>query len=157
VNLGLGILLILTTTIIVAVTETSNACSQRHQFLCTDLFKAPNRTLLSNGEMEFTRLGASKLSMVRISPTDAIRIAESQYGGEGRLRIVFESLGGFVDKNQIIPDWAGTTSWVPKAIPTYVVRIRDDHMVTVEPSTNHYWNVIVSAVSGKLIASFTYD
>jgi hypothetical protein len=30
-------------------------------------------------------------------------------------------------------------------------------VVTVDPSNNHYWNVIVNAVSGKIESAFTYD
>jgi hypothetical protein len=95
--------------------------------------------------------------LVRITPADARRIADAQYGHDHGSRNVFESLGGYIDKNQIIQDWVGKKSWVPKPIPSYVVRIYGDHLVTAEPSSNHFWNVIVGAVSGKIIAAFTYD
>lgn len=71
--------------------------------------------------------------------------------------MVFESLGGYIDKNQIIPDWVGTTSWVPEAIPTYFVRFHTDQVLTVDPSTNHFWNVIVNATNGHIISAFSYD
>lgn len=142
---------------ITAVMETPNSCVERQQYLCNDLFKPLPKVLLTDGEIEFTRLGTSKLSSVRISPFTAVRIAESQYGEGPGSRTVFESLGGYVDKSQIIPDWVGTTSWVPKAIPTYIVRFREDHVVTLNPSTNHYWNVIVNATNGEFISAFSYD
>jgi hypothetical protein len=152
--LGLGILSLLTTTIIVTVVATSPSCAERQQYLCTNLFEAPSKTLLTGGEIEFNRLGIAKLSTVRISPSRAVRIADSQYGGG---HLVFESLGGYIDMNQIIPDWVGTTSWVPKAIPAYLVRFHYDHAITVDPSTNHFENILVNATNGKIISEFTYD
>jgi|GEM_PF-1632330 len=151
---GLGILSVLTTTIIVAVVATSRSCAERQQYLCTNLYKAPSKVLLTDYEIEFHRLATTKLSLVRISPSEAVRIADSQYGGG---RMVFESLGGYIDKNQIIPDWVGTTSWVPKAIPAYLVRFRYHHALTVDPSRNHFWNVLVNATNGHVISAFTYD
>jgi hypothetical protein len=141
----------------VAVTQTPQSCTERQRYLCANLFAPLSKTLLTDGEIEFNRLGTSKLSLVRISPTRAVRIAESQYGRGPGTRMVFESLGGYIDKNQIIPDWVGTRSMVPKAVPTYLVRFHDDRVVTVEPSRNHYWNVIVNATNGEIIAAFTYD
>jgi hypothetical protein len=107
--------------------------------------------------MEFKRLNTSNLSLVRITPADARHIADVQYGHDHGSRIVFESLGGYIDKTQIIQDWVGKKSWVPKPIPSYVVRIYGAHLVTAEPSANRYWNVIVSAVSGKIISATTYN
>jgi hypothetical protein len=108
------------------------------------------------GEIEFHRLGDANLSLVRISPARARVIADHLYG-RGHSRVVYESLGGYIDKNRIVPDWVGTRSWVPKAIPSYIVRIHENFVVTVDPSNNHYWNVIVNAVSGKIESAFTYD
>ncbi len=125
--------------------------------LYRDAFKPAPKGLLVNGEMMFTRLHDSQLSRVHVTPSDAARIAETQYSFGHGSRVVFESLGGFVDKSQIIPDWVGTRSWIPKAVPSYIVRIYNVHVETVDPSTNHFWNVIVNAASGKIVVAFTYD
>jgi hypothetical protein len=156
IALGVGILLVLTATIIVSVAVTSPSCSFRQRYLCTDVFKPAPRKLLSLGEIEFHRLGDGNLALVRISPTKAREIADHLYG-RGQSNVVFESLGGYIDKNQIIPDWVGTRSYIPKVVPSYIVRIHENYVVTVDPSHNHYWNVIVNAVSGKIEASISYD
>ncbi len=149
--------MVLTATIVWSVNEIADSCSLRQTYLCVNLFKPLPKTLLTDDEIEFGRLDTSQLSLVRITPAQAARVAQSQYGGGGGSRIVFESLGGYIDKTQIVPDWVGTRSWVPKAIPSYLVRIYDDHIFTVDPSRNHYWNVLVNAVSGKNISAATYD
>jgi hypothetical protein len=154
---GISVLVVIFASITVSVAATSGSCPFGQRLSCDYVFKVVPRSLLVNGEIEFKRLSASNLSLVRITPTDARRDAEAQYGNESGSRIVLESLGGYIDKNQIIPDWVGTKSWVPKPIPSYLVRIYGDQLVTVDPSTNHYWNVVVSAVSGKIITAFTYD
>lgn len=154
--LGIGTLLVLTATIIVSVEVTSTSCSLRQQYLCANVFKPAPKKLLVLGEIEFHRLGDANLSLVRITPARARVIADHLYG-RGQSRVVYESLGGYIDKNRIIADWVGTRSWVPKAIPSYIVRIHETFVVTVDPSNNHYWNVIVNAVSGKIESAFTYD
>jgi len=125
--------------------------------LCRDAFRPAPKSLLVNGDMMFTRLHDSQLSRVRLTHSDAARIAEAQYGIGHGSRVVFESLGGFVDKSRIIHDWVGTRPWIPKAVPSYIVRIYEVHVATVDPSTNHFWNVIVNATSGKIVVAFTYD
>lgn len=70
---------------------------------------------------------------------------------------MYESLGGYVDQNQIIPNWVGTISLIPKAVPSYLVRFYEPSFLTVDPSTNHYMNVVVNAINGKVVVSFTYD
>jgi hypothetical protein len=113
--------------------------------------------LLTDGEIEFNRLGTANLSKVRITPARAGRIADAQYGQVRGSRIVLESLGGYIDKNQIVHDWVGKKSWVPNAIPSYLIRIESSHLITLDPSVNHYWNVIVNAINGKIISAITYD
>jgi hypothetical protein len=123
-----------------------------------DDYKPVPRDLLTGGEISFARLGASQLSTVRKTLLDAIRIAEASYGTGRGSRIVLISLGGYIDTNQIIHDWIGTKSLVPKAIPSYVVRIFEPQVVTASgPSKNHYWNVVVNARNGKIITAITYD
>jgi hypothetical protein len=148
--------MVLTATIVLSVEVTSPTCSFRQQYLCANVFKPAPRKLLTLGEIEFHRLGDANLALVRISPSKARVIADHLYG-RGQSRIVFESLGGYIDTNQIIPDWVGTRSYVPKAIPSYIVRIHETFVVTVGPSNNHYWNVIVNAVSGKIEGAISYD
>jgi hypothetical protein len=126
-----------------------------------DAYKAPPKTLLVDCEIRFARLDDAELSRVRISPARAARIGLSHYGGERHSHVAFESLGGYIDTTAIIPDWVGTTSYVPKAIPAYIVRIGGDNIESLGPRPlpirNHFWNVIVSALSGKILGVTTYD
>jgi hypothetical protein len=111
--------------------------------------------------MRFTRLTNTQLLAVRVTPARAAHIASAQYGNGRRSRVVFESLGGYVDNDQIIPDWVGTKSWIPKALPAYVVRIGGDDIdslgPTAEKNLNHFWNVIVNAATGKIVSATSYD
>jgi hypothetical protein len=122
-----------------------------------DAYRAPSKSLLDNLEIRFAPLRDAQLATVRIAPTRAADIASAQYGHGSPTRVVFDSLGGYIDTTRILPDWVDTKSWVPKALPAYVVRIYDAHMATVDPSSNHYWNVIVNARDGKIIGATTFD
>jgi hypothetical protein len=157
VVVGIVAMIVTVSSIIVAVVATSSTCVGGKQYLCPNSFIPAPKGLLTGGEIEFNRLGTSNLSKVRITPARAVRIAEGQYGQVRGSRIVLESLGGYIDKNQIVHDWVGTKSWVPKAIPSYLVRIHTSHLITLDPSVNHYWNVIVNAINGKIITAITYD
>jgi hypothetical protein len=154
---GLVVIVVLGTLTAVAISETSSSCPVSRRYVCAYVFTPVAKTLATEGEIEFKSLDTSQLSLVRISPAVARRAALAQYGRGHGSRIVFESLGGYVDKNQIVKDWIGKRSWVPKPIPSYLVRIYGAHLTTIDLSTNHYWNVIVGAVSGKIISAFTYD
>ena len=113
--------------------------------------------MLLHGPILFTRLRASQLATVRLTPSLAARIAEASVGDDSHSRVVLDSLGGYVNKNQIIHDWVGTTTFVPRAVPSYIVRFFEPQLVTPTPSDNHYWNVVVNAESGTIIVAFTYD
>jgi hypothetical protein len=121
-------------------------------------FKPLPKEMLFQGEILFARLPAFRLATVRTTPCEAIEIAESGVAPAVRgTRVVLVSLGGYVDKNQIVHDWIGTKTLVPRAVPSYLVRIYEPYVVTLGPSTNHYWNVVVNAQTGKVISAFTYD
>ena len=122
-----------------------------------DDYKPLPRSMLTNREISFTRLRASQLTIVRTTPSEAVRVAEASYGDGRGTRVVLVSLGGYIDNNQVVHDWIGTKSLIPKATPSYVVRIFEPHVATVSPSKNHYWNVIVNARNGRIISAFTYD
>jgi hypothetical protein len=97
---------------------------------------------------------------VQISPTTAAKIGKIQAGAGPKSRIVFESLCGYIDKNEIIHDWIGTRSYVPKALPAYLVRVSGVTVPSLGPTggvAGHFLNVIINATSGKAISMFSYD
>jgi hypothetical protein len=122
-------------------------------------YKPLPKGLLTQGQILFSRLRAPQVATVATTASGAARIAEASAGDGSGSRVVLVSLGGFVNKNQIIHDWIGTTTFIPKAVPSYVVRIFDPHPLvwTQTPSHNHYWNVVINAQSGTVILAFTYD
>jgi hypothetical protein len=125
-----------------------------------DAYRPPPKKWLVAGEILFNRLKESQLAKVRITPDLAVRLATAQYGRAPHSYVVFESLGGYVDTNRIVHDWVGTTSWVPKALPAYLVRIGGADIPSLGPGTqheNHFWNVIVDAVSGKVVVAFSFN
>jgi hypothetical protein len=120
-------------------------------------FKPLTKSMLAQGDILFTRLRAPQLATVRTSQSDAVRSAEALYGDRSHSRVVLVSLGGYLEKSQIIHDWVGTKSLIPHATPSYIVRIYEPYPVGMYPSHNHYWNVIVNAKNGGIIGSFSYD
>lgn len=158
---GIVALIALASSVIVAIAESSSSCLDGKQYLCPSSFKPAPKELLTDGQIEFNRLGVSNLSLVRITPARADRIANAEYGRTRGAKVVLESLGGYIDKDAIVHDWVGTRSWIPKAIPAYLVRISGLEIASLGPTPetvkNHSWNVIVNAINGKIITAITYD
>jgi len=122
-----------------------------------DQYKPLPRGMLAMGFILFSRLRAPQLATVRTTPSQAIRIAEASYGDGSGTRVTLVSLGGYVNRSDIVHDWIGTKTFIPKAVPSYVVRLHEPHPVALSPSDNRYWNVIVDAQSGGILGAFTYD
>lgn len=122
-------------------------------------YVAPPRQLLADSEIRFARLPATRLNEVRIMPNVAARIAMKPVRGVGHPRVAFESLGGYVDESRIIPDWVGTKSWVPKAVPAYLVRLTGVNIEPLGPANGgviHNEIVIVNAITGELEGTTIY-
>lgn len=143
-----------------AVAVVSALSAGQPQALGRGAFRPPPRGLLAAGELRFTRLSPSRQSRVKVTPARADEIAKAFAGG-GRWRVVFESLGGYVDDNRIVHDWVGTTSGVPTPLPAYLVRITGGSIPMLGPvdgpGSDHYWNVIVNAATGHVVSAFAYD
>jgi hypothetical protein len=124
-------------------------------------YARPPTLLLSDGELRFQQLDVAQLLRVRISPTEAVHVALTQYGQGRGSRVTFESLGGYIDANSIVPDWVGSKSWIPKALPAYIVRISGVQIASLGPRggavKNRSWNVIVNATDGRVVSAITYD
>lgn len=117
------------------------------------------KQLLVDAEIRFSQLPNSRLRHVRVMPTAAKRIAVTSVRGEGHPRVTFESLGGYIDANEIIPDWVGTKSWIPKATPAYLVRMTGLRVPTLGPTDGfvHKETVIIDAVTGVIEGTTAYD
>jgi len=70
------------------------------------------------------------------------------------------SLGGYVNKLDIVHDWIGTKSKWPKRVATYMVTVRGLIIPSDGPSqvsvVNHEEIYIVNATTGKVKSSFSY-
>jgi hypothetical protein len=155
--LGSAVVVVLVT--VVLTSSTPNASD-------ADAFTPVAKSLLVSGQMLFKRLDASQLSRVRITPAAARHIAMTGSGAQPNTPVVYESLGGYINEEQIIHDWVGTQTYIPPAQPAYLVRIAgqeieptgpDEPTVPGERSANHFLNVIVNAVSGKVIMAFSFN
>ena len=142
-----------------AVTVLGVSTSNGPSALYSGAYKPLPKDMLVFGEITFTRLPASQLSRVHVTPSNAARIAKVEYGSMEPWRVVFESLGGYVNNTEIIHDWIGTKSFVPKPVPAYIVRIAGVPIASLGPggAVDHYWNVTVNAITGTVMGSFTYD
>ena len=158
---GIITLIVLASSMMVAITETSSTCVDGKQYLCPSLYKPAPKGLLMAGEIEFNRLGTSNLSLVRVTPARAVRVADAQYGRVRSARITFESLGGYIDKDAIVHDSVGTTSWKTQQPSRRTWwRISGVNIASLGPRPGvrkGSWNVIVNAINGKVIAAITYD
>jgi hypothetical protein len=114
---------------------------------------------LVQGEMRFTRLSDPQAARVKVSASTAEHVAEAGYARNAGTRVVFESLGGFVDANQIVRDWVGTRSWIPPVRPAYFVRLAGVKIPTMGPQSgvSHHVDVIVSAITGREICAVSFD
>lgn len=122
-------------------------------------YRAIPPSWLAQCEMRFTRLGKTESARVRVSAAQAARTAAAQYALRPGVRVVFESLGGYVDANQIVHDWVGTRSWIPPVRPAYFVRLTGVSLPSLGPrsGTTHHVDVIVSAVTGRMISAVSFD
>jgi hypothetical protein len=117
-------------------------------------YRPLRKSWLVDDGIRFTRLDSAQMSRVRITPADAARVVTAEYGLGHRSRVTFESLGGFVDTSEIIQDWVGTTSWIPKAVPAYFVIIKGvNRFPTVGPTQERlkYCDVIITASNATVV------
>lgn len=125
-----------------------------------DAFTPVPKSLLVNGQMIFNWLNATQLSRVRVTPSAARQIVETEAGANPRSPVVYESLGGYINKEYIIHDWVGTSTYIPPAQPAYLIRVSGQDIGSTGPGTihfNHYLNVIVNAEDGKVITGFSFN
>ena len=123
------------------------------------VYRAVPTTWLVRGEMRFTRLSEAASTSVTVSASAAERTAEEGFARSSNTRVVFESLGGYVDVNQIVHDWVGTRSWIPPVRPAYFVRLAGVNIPSVGPrrGASHHVDVIVSAVTGREICAVAFS
>ena len=114
---------------------------------------------LADSEMRFGRLDNSQLSSVTTGPRAAARTALTHFGSGHHARVVFESLGGYINANRIVRDWVGTSSWIPPALPAYFVRIAGVDVASLGPGggVTHHWNVIVNARTDRVVSATSFD
>ena len=119
----------------------------------------PKRAL-TNGSISFTPLSSAALHAILLSPQMALNDLKNQFTMPTGSWVYSVSLGGYVNKLDIVHDWIGTKSKWPNRVATYMVTIRGLIIPSDGPSqvsaVNHEEIFIVNATNGKVKSSFSY-
>lgn len=151
ISLGLG------TATVITIGGALNG--SRNGYLGRDGYRVIPARWLAYGEMRFTQLSRSQAARVRVSASSAEHTAKIDFAHDSAAHVVFESLGGYIDVNQIVPDWVGTQAWIPPVRPAYFIRLAGVDI----PATgrrigfNHHVDVVVSAITGREICAVSFD
>lgn len=145
------------TTAYAVSTLTQDRSTRHHSGIGT--FRAVPRRWLVRDEMRFTPLSPAEMSRVTVTATTAVHVAEAGFALNKGVHVVFESLGGYVDSNQIVHDWVGTHSWIPPVTLAYFVRLAgvDIPALGRQLGADHHADVIVNAVSGREICATSFN
>lgn len=120
----------------------------------TPLRKAARNEL----DIRFVPLRNSQFATIQVTEPEAISTAEVGLNPMPSGSNVLVSLGGLTDKEEIVHDWIGTKSWIPKAIPAYVITMSGLHIESLGPggAVNHEEIVVVNADSGDVVETVSY-
>jgi len=70
------------------------------------------------------------------------------------------SLGGYVNKLDVVRDWSGTKPKWPKRVAMYMITIRGLDLASYGPRhvsvANHEEIFTLNATTGKIVSSFSY-
>jgi hypothetical protein len=119
----------------------------------------PKRALVG-GSISFTPLSSVAFHAILLSPQIALNDLKNQFTMPTGSWVNSISLGGYVNKLDIVHDWIGTKSKWPKRVATYMVTIRGLAIPSSGPSqvsaVNHEEIFNVNATTGKVQSSFSY-
>lgn len=119
----------------------------------------PARALV-DGSISFTPLSPIAARAISMSPQIALSDLKSQFTMPKGSWVYSVSLGGYVNKLDIVHDWSGTKSKWPKRVAIYMITVHGLNLSPDGPSkisaVNHEEIFIVNATTGKLESSFTY-
>ena len=119
----------------------------------------PNRSLI-DGSISFTPLSSAALHAIPLSPQMALNDLKNQFTVPTGSWVYSVSLGGYVNKLDIVHDWIGTKSKWPKRVAMYMVTVRGLSIASSGPSQvgtyNHEEIFMVNATTGKILGSFSY-
>jgi len=119
----------------------------------------PKRALVG-GSISFTPLSSVALHAILLSPHMALNDLKNQFTMPTGSWVYSVSLGGYVNKLDIVHDWIGTKFKWPRRVATYMVTVRGLAIASSGPNqvsvVNHEEIFIVNATTGKLKSSFSY-
>ena len=119
----------------------------------------PKRAL-TDGSISFTPLSNAALHAILLSPQMALNDLKNQFTMPTGSWVYSVSLGGYVNKLDIVHDWIGTKSKWPKRVATYMVTVRGLIIPSDGPSqqiaVNHEEIFNLNATTGKVKSSFSY-
>lgn len=120
---------------------------------------APLRKAARNElDIRFVPLRNSQLTTVRVTEPEAVSMAEVGLDPMPSGSNVLVSLEGLSDNEEIVHDWIGTKSWIPKATPAYVITMSGLHVESLGPggAFNPEEIVVVNANSGDVVETVSY-
>ena len=137
------------------------------QGLSAKAFIALPAEALSRGSISFRALSVADVHQVPLSPKSALRDLKDQFVMPTGSWVSSISLGGYVNKLDIVRDWSGTKSKWPKRVAMYMVTIRGlvlssdgPRLLSIGPrkrsATNHEEIFMLDATTGKIVSSFSY-
>jgi len=116
---------------------------------------------LTNGSISFTPLSSAALHAILLSPQMALNGLKKQFTMPTSSWVYSISLGGYVNKLDIVRDWIGAKSKWPKRVAMYMITVRGLMIPSDGPSQvsalNHEEIFIVNATTGKVKNSFSYQ
>ena len=159
---AIGAVTVSTLIVLVGGGEATSTGSSPMQYALVSAYAPLPTGLTVGGDFSFGPLRNSQLAAVRVTAPRAIQIATRaagvRSGPTSSGSTVTVSLGRFINDQEIITDWVGTKSFIPKAIPAYVVKISGLHIESLGPggAVNHEYDVVVNASNGDVIETFSY-
>lgn len=155
---AIGTVLASTLIVVAQGPEVQASVALQSQGLMNASFTPLSKTALSALDIRFVPLRNSQFATIRVTEPEAVSTAEVGLNPTPSGSKVLVSLGGLTDKEAIVHDWIRTKSWIPKAIPAYVITISGLHIESLGPggAVNHEEIVVVNANSGDVVETVSY-
>jgi hypothetical protein len=157
-SVAIGTVLASTLIVVAEGPEAHSSVASQSQSLMNAAYAPLSNSARSALDVRFVALRSSEFATVRVTAPDAVSTAEVGLDPMPSGTNVSVSLGGLTDKEEIVHDWIGTKSWIPKAIPAYVITMSGLHVQSLGPggAFNPEEIVVVNANSGNVVETVSY-
>jgi len=155
---AIGTLLASTLIVVAQGPEVQASVALQSQGLMNAFFTPLSKAARNELDIRFVPLRNSQFAPIRVTEPEAVSTAEVGLNPMPSGSNVLVSLGDLTDKEEIVHDWIGTKSWIPKAIPAYVITMSGLNIESLGPggAVNHEEIVVVNANSGDVVETVSY-